>query len=69
MSRRQRPYLMLIIDYSLVIQNKVFASHSESCLCQQLLQNYSADDSCDRQASVNCWVESVKLDIPVAAIL
>ena len=60
---------MLIINYILVIQNDIFPSHSKSCFCEQLLQNYSADDSGDRQASVNCWMERIKLDIPAAATL
>lgn len=60
---------MLIIDDILVIQNDIFPSHSHSCFSKQLLQNYSADDSGDREASVNCWVESVEFDVPAAASL
>lgn len=58
------PYHVLIVNDILIIQNDVFASYLYSCLCQQLLKDYTTDDSGDRQTPVNSWMEGVKLDIP-----
>ena len=57
-------YLMLVVLNALVIQDNVLAGHLKTFLCQELLQDHSADDACDWQAPVNCRVEGVKLDIP-----
>ena len=55
---------LFIVHNTAVVQDDILPGHTHTGLCQDLLENHSADDSRHRQALLHSWVEGVKLDIP-----
>lgn len=62
-SARPPTHLLKLGDMA-VVHDHVLATVLGDCVGESLLQSDTADDTCDWQSIVCCWVEGVEFAVP-----